>query len=297
VTPVFFEPSAAPDAAEGSKNGAAKAGLDLERVEIELLLEGIYRQYGYDFRQYAYGSIRRRLWRRVYGEKVRTLSGLQERVLHDPAAMERLLLDLSVNVTAMFRDPDFYLAFRQKVVPMLRTYPFIRIWNAGCSTGEETYSVAIVLEEEGLLERSRIYATDINDAVLERAREGRFPIERMRDFTENYLASGGQRAFSEYYLTSGDTARFSPSLVEHVVYAQHNLVSDRSFNEFNVILCRNVMIYFSKALQDHVHGLLYDSLANLGVLALGQKESIKFTCHEADYEELDRHEKVYRKIR
>jgi chemotaxis protein methyltransferase CheR len=297
VSRAFFEPSAVPERAVGSKNGATGAGLDLERVEIELLLEGIYRQYGYDFRQYAYGSIRRRLWRRVYGEKVQTLSGLQERVLHDPAAMDRLLLDLSVNVTSMFRDPSFYLAFRRIVVPALRTYPFIRIWNAGCSTGEETYSVAILLEEEGLLERSRIYATDINQAVLDRAREGRFPIERMRDFTENYIASGGRRAFSEYYLTSGEAARFSPGLVEQVVYAQHNLVSDRSFNEFNVILCRNVMIYFSKALQDHVHGLLYDSLVNFGILALGQKEAIKFTCHEDDYEELDRHAKVYRKIR
>ena len=268
---------------------------DLENLEIDLLLEGINRHYGYDFREYARSSIRRRLWRRVYAEKVDSISGLQERVLHDPAAMDRLLLDLSVNVTAMFRDPSFFTAFRTQVVPLLRTYPFIRIWNAGCSTGEETYSLAILLEEEGLYERTRIYATDINEAVLDLARTGAFPLAKMREYTENYIAAGGSREFSEYYVSVADNARFRRNLAENVVFAVHNLVSDRSFNEFHVIVCRNVMIYFDKPLQDHVHELFYDSLVRFGILALGHKESIRFTPHVDDYDELNVREKLYRK--
>jgi chemotaxis protein methyltransferase CheR len=210
--------------------------------------------------------------------------------------MERLLLDLSINVTAMFRDPTFYRAFREKVVPLLRTYPFIRIWNAGCSTGEEAYSMAILLAEEGLYDRTRIYATDINQAVVDRARAGVFPLDKMREYTENYIAAGGTRSFSEYYATAHDSASFSRSLVDNVVFAQHNLVQDRSFNEFNVITCRNVMIYFAKPLQERVHGLFYDSLATFGVLALGRKESIQFTELDACYEALDPAEKLYRKV-
>jgi chemotaxis protein methyltransferase CheR len=211
--------------------------------------------------------------------------------------MERLLLDLSITVTAMFRDPSFYLAFRDRVVPVLRTYPFTRIWVAGCSTGEEVHSLAILLQEEELYERTRIYATDINETVLERARAGVFPLEKMKEYTQNYLNAGGKRAFSEYYLAAYDGAQFQRSLLENVVFAQHNLVSDRSFNEFNVILCRNVMIYFDKQLQNRVHELFYESLANFGILALGHKESIHFSPHADDYEELDPREKLYRKVR
>jgi chemotaxis protein methyltransferase CheR len=274
----------------------ARASDDLERIEVQLLLEAIYQHYGFDFRGYALGSLKRRLWRRAYGEKVETLSALQDRVLHDPAVMERLLLDLSINVTAMFRDPTFYRSFREKVVPLLRTYPFLRIWAAGCSTGEETYSLAILLKEEGLYERTRIYATDINDRVLEQARAGRFPLEKMREYTENYLRAGGTEEFSQYYTVQGDMASFSDELCEQVVFAQHNLVSDAPFNEFNVIVCRNVMIYFGKTLQDRVHELFYDSLETLGILALGHKESIRFTRHEERYEALDQQEKLYRKM-
>jgi chemotaxis protein methyltransferase CheR len=274
----------------------ARASDDLERIEVQLLLEAIYQHYGFDFRGYALGSLKRRLWRRAIGEKVETLSALQDRVLHDPAVMERLLLDLSINVTAMFRDPAFFKSFREKVVPLLRTYPFVRIWNAGCSTGEETYSLAIVLKEEGLYDRTRIYATDINDRVLERAREGRFPLEKMRDFTENYIRAGGHEEFSSYYTVEGDEARFTNELCQQVVFAQHNLVSDAPFNEFNVIVCRNVMIYFGKTLQDRVHELFYDSLEPLGVLAMGHKESIRFTRYEERYEALDAQQKLYRKM-
>jgi chemotaxis protein methyltransferase CheR len=278
-------------AAEG--NGSAE---DLERLEIELLLEAIHRRYGFDFREYAQASLKRRLRRRMGAEHLSTVSALQDKVLHDPACMERLLLDLSINVTAMFRDPTFYTAFREKAVPLLRTYPFTRIWVAGCSTGEEVYSLAILLDEEGVYERARIYATDINEAVLERARMGVFPLDKMQEYTQNYIRAGGKRAFSEYYSAAYDGAQFDRSLTRNVVFAQHNLVSDHSFNEFNTIVCRNVMIYFDRSLQEKVHGLFYDSLATFGVLALGHKESIKFTRFVECYEELDGSERLYRKV-
>jgi chemotaxis protein methyltransferase CheR len=270
---------------------------DLEEIELSLLLEGIFRKYGFDFREYAPASLRRRVWRRTYAEGLSTISALQDKLLHDPACMERLLLDLSINFTSMVRDPTFYAAFRAKVAPTLRTYPFARIWVAGCSTGEEVYSLAILLEEEGLLGRSRIYATDINEVVLERARAGVFPLDRMQEYTRNYIEAGGKRAFSEYYVAAYDGAQFQRSLVENVVWAQHNLVSDRSFNEFHVIVCRNVMIYFGRPLQHRVHALFYDSLAPFGVLALGHKETIRFSPYEECFEQLDSLEKVYRKIR
>jgi chemotaxis protein methyltransferase CheR len=269
---------------------------ELERLEVELLLEAIHRRYGFDFREYAKASLKRRLWRRIAAERLTSVSGLQDKVLHDPACMERLLLDLSINVTAMFRDPSFYAAFRLKAVPILRTFPFSRIWVAGCSSGEEVYSLAIVLDEEGIYERSRIYATDINETVLEQARMGVFPLEKMQEYTQNYIRSGGKRAFSEYYSAAYDGAQFDRSLVRNVVFAQHNLVSDRSFNEFNAIVCRNVMIYFDRSLQEKVHELFHESLATFGLLGLGHKETIKFTRHADSYEELDASERLYRKV-
>jgi chemotaxis protein methyltransferase CheR len=271
--------------------------LEIESLELQLLLEGVYRQYGFDFREYAPASLKRRVWRRVQAEKAGSITGLLERVLHDPDVMERLLLDLSINVTSMFRDPTFYAAFREQVVPVLRTYPFTRIWVAGCSTGEEVYSLAILLHEEELYDRTRIYATDINEMVLERAREGVFPLDKMQEYTENYIRAGGKRSFSEYYLAKYEGALFDRTLTENVVWAPHNLVQDRSFNTFNAILCRNVMIYFDRALQTRVHQLFYDSLERFGILALGHKESIRFTGIEGSYEELDAQEKLYRKVR
>jgi chemotaxis protein methyltransferase CheR len=269
----------------------------LERIEIELLLEGVFRHYGFDFRAYAYASLRRRLWKRIEAEGLPTVTALQERVLHDPEMMNKLLLDLSINVTAMFRDPQFYVTFREKVVPMLRTYPFFRIWHAGCSTGEEVYSMAILLEEEGLYERARVYATDINEVVVHKAKSGIFPIERMQEYTENYIKAGGKRSFSEYYTAKYDGALFNPALLKNVVFSQHNLVTDRSFSEFNVILCRNVLIYFDKSLQERVHGLFYESLAMFGVLALGSKESLRFSTYEGCYEPLSGPDKIYRKVK
>jgi chemotaxis protein methyltransferase CheR len=285
---------ALPVADDGSERPAAA---ELEALETELLLEAVYRRYGFDFREYAPASLRRRLWRRIRFEGLDSVSGLQERILHDPATMERLLLDLSVNVTAMFRDPTFHLAFRTKVVPLLHTYPFTRIWVAGCSTGEEVVSLAILLVEEGLYDRTRIYATDINEVVLEQARAGVFPLDKMQEYTQNYIRAGGDRSFSEYYVAGYEGALFSRSLLDNVVFAQHNLVSDRVFNEFNAILCRNVMIYFDRSLQNRVHELFYDSLETFGVLALGHKESIRFTPREDCFEELDGQERLYRKAR
>ncbi|WP_270172651.1 CheR family methyltransferase [Paenibacillus sp. SYP-B4298] len=253
--------------------------------------------YGYDFRNYAFSSIRRRIWHRVNAEQLPTITSLLERVLHDRAFMDRLLADLTIHVTEMFRDPEMFLAFRRKVVPLLRTYPFIRIWHAGCSSGEEVYSMAILLQEEGLYDKTRIYATDANGDILERAKTGVFPLERMRLYTRNYMEAGGRADFSQYYTARYDSVIFNADLKKNIVFAQHNLVTDSSFNEFHVILCRNVMIYFNQQLQDHVHHLLYDSLSTFGVLVLGTKETINFTQHAADYDELDMHNRLYRKFR
>jgi chemotaxis protein methyltransferase CheR len=270
---------------------------DLETLETDLLLEAIYKHYGFDFRDYAHASLKRRIWKRVHGEGLHTISALLDKVLHDPAAMERFLLDLSINVTAMFRDPRFFLAFRKKVVPMLRTYPFVRIWDAGCSSGEEVYSLAILLQEEGIYEKCRIYATDMNEHVLARAREGIFPLSTMQENTANYLEAGGSGSFSQYYTARYDSAIFRPSLRDHIVFAQHNLASDASFNEFNVILCRNVLIYFNNQLQERVQKLFHESLEMFGVLGLGKKESLKFATIADSFDEVDGEEKIYRRVR
>lgn len=268
---------------------------ELEQLELELLLEAIHRRYGYDFRGYAMASLRRRLWRRADLEGLRSLSALQERVLHDPPCMQRLLGDLSINVTAMFRDPEFHAALRTHVFSELRTHPFVRAWVAGCSTGEEVLSLAIGLHEAGLLERTRIYATDMDADALARARTGAFPIDRLQDYTRNYLAAGGGEAFSRYYEVSGDTVVFDPALLQEAVFAQHNLATDGSFNEFDLILCRNVLIYFGRELQDRVLRLFDASVARRGVLALGRKETLRGTAVEDRYEPLVEAEKIYRR--
>lgn len=271
--------------------------LDLETLEVQLLLEGVFRYYGFDFRNYALASLKRRIWNTIRSEKLTSISGLQEKVLHDPACLERFLNGISVNVTDMFRDPNFFLSFRNTVVPLLRTYPFIRIWHAGCSTGEEVYSMAILLEEEGLYHRCRIYATDINETVLRKAKAGIFSLRFMQEYTQNYLQAGGKQSFSEYYTAAYDNAIFRSSLKENVIFSQHNLATDSSFNEFNVILCRNVLIYFNQSLQARVHKLLYESLGMFGILGIGYQESLNFTPHEKQYQELKGAYKLYRRIR
>ena len=269
----------------------------LEDIEIDLLLEGVFRHYGYDFRDYSPSSIRRRVAQTIRDEGARTISGLQEKVLHDPGCLDRLIHALSINVTSMFRDPEFYLAFRKRVVPLLRTYPFIRIWNAGCATGEEAYSIAILLKEEGLYDRCQIYATDFNKAALQKAQAGIFPLSTMKAYAVNYSQAGGAASFFSLYEVSNGSAILDPSLKQNIVFTQHNLVTDGAFNEFNVVLCRNVIIYFNKTLQDRVHKLLYDSLAMFGILGLGSKETIRFTSHQGCYEELEGNTRLYRKVK
>ncbi|WP_042458866.1 CheR family methyltransferase [Neobacillus dielmonensis] len=269
----------------------------LERLEISLLLQALYEWYGYDFRDYAYHSIKRRIWYRVSAEGLSTISGLQERLLHDAACLKRLLADFSINVTEMFRDPTFFREFRENIVPMLRTYPTIRIWHAGCATGEEVYSMAILLLEEGLYEKATIYATDINADVLTKAKTGLFPLNQMKKYTNNYLQSGGKKSFSDYYSVTSHGVQFHPFLTKNMVFAQHNLVTDGSFNEFNVILCRNVLIYFNHTLQDHVLKLFYDSLGMFGILGLGDKETIAFKNVANHFEQVVPNQKLYKKVR
>jgi len=268
---------------------------ELEEIEIKLLLEGLYQMYGYDFRSYVRGSIGRRILYRMKAERLPTITALLEKVLHEPGVLERLLNDFSIRMTEMYRDPSFFAAFRNEVVPLLRDLPEIRIWHAGCATGEEVYSMAILLKEEGLLEKARIYATDMNEKALQAAQKGAFPLKKMQQYTKNYLKAGGKMAFSEYYTADHQFAYFSSSLNEKLTFAQHNLVSDSSFNEFHVILCRNVMIYFDNALQQQVHGLFYESLADGGFIGLGSKESILSMPKGMKYAEFNSTEKIYRK--
>lgn len=266
----------------------------LEKVEIELLLQGLYEWCGYDFRNYAHGSIQRRIWHTVRAEGLTTITALLDKLLHDPACLQRVIASFSIHVTEMFRDPLFFKEFKETVIPILRTYPSIRIWHAGCATGEEVYSVAIMLHEAGLYERSKIYATDMNANVLQTAKNGVFPLDRMKKYTNNYLLFGGERAFSDYYTVTPAGVKFHPFLTKNVVFAQHNLVTDRSFNEFHVILCRNVLIYFNRTLQQKVHDLFYDSLCMFGILGLGDKELI-YTEKAACYEVLSSKNKLYKK--
>lgn len=268
----------------------------LEELEVKLLLQGLFEWCGYDFRNYAYNSIKRRIWHRVHSENLNTITELLNKVLHDPQVLQRLVGDFSINVTEMFRDPLFFLNFRKKVVPLLRTYPSIRIWHAGCSTGEEVYSMAIMLNEEGLLEKTKIYATDINANVLCTAKKGLFSLDHMKKHTNNYLQAGGERAFSDYYNVTNYGVKFHSFLSNNVVFTQHNLVTDRSFNEFHVILCRNVLIYFNKTLQKKVHELFHESLCMFGVLGLGDKETISYMEVTDFYKEISSKHKLYQKI-
>jgi chemotaxis protein methyltransferase CheR len=238
----------------------------------------------------------RRLRRRLELEGLPSISALQDKVLHDAQCFGRLVDELTVNATSMFRDPSFFLAFREQVVPVLRTYPFLRVWHAGCSTGEEVYSLAILLLEEGLYERTRLYATDVNETVLRRAREGIYPLNKMREYTVNYQQAGGKRAFSDYYTARYDAALFDPALSKHVVFARHNLVTDGGFSEFHVIFCRNVMIYFGRPLKERVVGLFDESLTRGGLLALGRRETLRFTGHEGRFEPFLERSSIYRKV-
>lgn len=269
----------------------------IEAIELPLLLEAIRRRYGYDFRDYAPASLKRRIRRAQQQEGLVTISALQDRLIHEPDCMTRFLDAVSVSVTSMFRDPSFYRAFRERVIPALRELPIVRLWHAGCCSGQEVYSMAILLHEEGLLGRARVYATDINERLLAQGKDAIYPIRHMRDYTANYQKAGGRGAFSDYYTAKHEHVIVRDFLRPNVVWAAHNLVTDASFNEFHVILCRNIMIYFNRGLQGRVHSLLYDSLAVPGVLALGRGESLQFTPHADCYEIIDGGEKLYRKLK
>jgi chemotaxis protein methyltransferase CheR len=275
---------------------AATEGRDLENLEIELLLTAIARHYGFDFRGYAPASLKRRIHHAMEALAMPTVSALQALVLHDDHALERLMRAMTIHVTAMFRDPEFYRHVRSQVIPQLRTYPFVRIWHAGCATGEEVYSMAILLEEEGLYDRARLYATDISEAVLEHARKGIYSADLMRKYTEGYHRAGGNRDFSRYYTADGEHAIMSSSLRRNIVFSPHNLASDGSFNEFNVIFCRNVMIYFGGELRDRVAQLLHDSLVRFGFLALGRRETLDLTPLGPRFEQLAGDQRIYKRL-
>jgi chemotaxis protein methyltransferase CheR len=268
-----------------------------EAIEIELLIEAMYRKYGYDFRNYSRASLKRRIMNKLHLSGVENLSEMQHKILYDKKYFESVLLDLTVNVTEMFRDPSFYCALREKVFPILRTYPFVKIWHAGCSTGEEVYSMAIMLHEENLLANAMLYATDIDDKVLKKAREGIYPLDKIKEYTQNYQKACGKQSFSDYYVAKYEAAIMNSTLKKNIVFSQHNLVTDGIFGEMNLIICRNVLIYFDKELQNRVLNLFHDSLVRKGILCLGSKETIKFSQLKDAFIDYDEREKIYKKIK
>lgn len=270
--------------------------LSIEALEVELLLEAVYQLTSYDFRDYNRSSITRRVHNRLTLEHLPTISRLTEKIIYNEETRNHLLNDFSINVTEMFRDPSFFKALREEILPKFEQYDEIRIWHAGCASGEEVFSMAIILTELGLIDKTTLYATDMNEEVLKRAQAARFPIQKMQTYTKNYMLAGGDHAFSEYYYTDQDFAYIQPKLLEHISFAQHNLVTDQSFNAFHLIICRNVLIYFSPKLQNKVYHLFHESLVRGGFLGLGDKESMRFAEVMPKFEETIAAEKIYQKI-
>jgi chemotaxis protein methyltransferase CheR len=264
-------------------------------IELRLLLEALYAKYSHDFRDYSGASIKRRVQHALLQFGCATISELQSRVLHDAQAFQQLLEILTIPFTEMFRDPAYWLALREHVVPVLHTYPSLKVWVAGCSTGEEVLSLAIVLHEEGLLERAIVYATDINTVALDKARQGIYPLSTLRQHTANYQRSGGRAAFSDYYSAAYGAARFDPALVRNVTFADHSLATDNVFSETHLVSCRNVLIYFNRALQNRALGLFHESLCRRGFLGLGSKESLDFSHYAERFEVVARKERLFRK--
>ena len=266
-----------------------------DEIDLRLLMEAIYLKYSYDFRDYTGASQKRRVTYALTQLGLPSVAALQEQVLREPATFTRLLQYLTIPVSEMFRDPSYFLALRRQVVPVLHTYPSIKVWVAGCSTGEEVYSLAILLREEGLLERSQIYATDINPASLDKARQGIFALDTLQKYTVNYQRAGGTRAFSDYYTAAYDAVKFDPSLCVNVIFADHSLATDSVFAETQLVSCRNVLIYFNRQLQDRALGLFYESLCHRGFLGLGSKESVDFSAYANRFDPLVRAERLFRK--
>lgn len=273
---------------------AAWPGREFE-IEIRLLVEAIHLKYHYDFREYATASLKRRLTAAMPRMGCASLSQVQDRVLRDPTAFATLLDYLTVQVSDMFRDPSYFLALREHVVPLLRTYPSLKIWVAGCSTGEEVYSLAILLREERLLARTLIYATDINAAALEKAKSGIYEIERFATFTQNHRRAGGKSSLSDYYSAGYGSGVLDKSLRDHIVFSDHSLATDSVFAEVELVSCRNVLIYFNRCLQDRAIGLFRGSLCRKGFLGLGAKESLRFSAHQAAFGEFVRDDRIYQK--
>lgn len=272
-------------------------GTEIEEIEISLLLEGIRLSYGYDFREYALSPLRRGLMTAMSREGVRTVSAYQDRVLHDAACMQRFLGAVGVSLTTMFRDPELMHSLREEVVPLLRTYPSSRIWIAGCATGEEVYSLAILLDEAGMLKRTSIYATDINEDMLAVARLGSYPLEKMQRCEESYRLAGGAASLVDHYTVTGRSAHLNQRLQDSVTWARHNLATDGSFNDFHLIVCANVLIYFRPSLQERAHRLFYDSLIRGGFLALGKRESLLHCPDREHYEQVRDGVNLFRKMR
>lgn len=267
----------------------------VEDIEIRLLLEALYFRYHYDFRNYAMASVKRRLRQAREQMGLATISALQERVLHDPDILPRMLGYLTVQVSEMFRDPSYFRAIRDHVIPHLRTYPSLKIWIAGCSGGEELYSLVILFREEGLEDRTIFYATDISQDALRTAEAGIYGIDRLQLFTENHRRSGGKSSLSDYYTTGYGRATFDKTLRRNVVFSDHSLVTDAVFGEMHLISCRNVMIYFDRALQDRAVGLFKESLSRKGFLGIGAKESLRFSSHAPGFTDFVREEKIYQR--
>lgn len=267
----------------------------LKNFEIDIFLEAILQRYGYDFSEYARASLLRRIENRLTKSGFTHISEMVPKILYDDAFFEQFLNDMSITVTGMFRNPLVFKSIREQVIPKLRTYSRINIWHAGCATGEEVYSMAIILEEEGLLDRSRIYATDYNKKSLELAKKGIYPTDMMKQYTKNYLQAGGKHSFSDYYQANYDSVKIKESLKEKITFAHHNLMQDRAFAEMHLVLCRNVLIYFGKPLQNRVLNILRDSLVQKGFLVLGDKETIAYTEIEDDFSEFDARLRLFRK--
>ena len=268
---------------------------EIEQVEIDLLLEAIYRRWGYDFRSYARASIERRVRQFLSGAECSSVAEMIPKALHDEEFFSKLARYFSISVTEIFRDPFVYRAVREEVVPVLRTWPHFKVWHAGCSTGEEVYSLAILLKEEGVYDRATIYATDFNEEALDRAREGVYEIDKLQDATRNYQQAGGKASFSEYYHARYDAAVMHASLKKNVVFSSHNLASDSAFGEMHLVFCRNVLIYFNRELQNRALGLFTDSLVHGGFLCLGTKEDLRFTEAGGRYGVVDDKARVYKK--
>jgi chemotaxis protein methyltransferase CheR len=267
----------------------------LEELETDLLLEAVFRYYGYDFRDYEPSAVRRRIREAMLAARVSTISRFQERLLREPAFLERFLRSFSSTGLSMFSDPGFYQAFRTKVVPLLRTYPYFRIWHAGCSTGEDVYSMAILLQEEGIYQRSRLYATDMSQEVVKQARTGSFRVSAIDEFTANYQKAGGKHSLSQHFKKKGRRIFADASLRKNIVFSEHNLAIDGSFNEFQVIVCRNILASFNHRLRERVDRLIFESLSRFGILAIGQNESLTTMPYQEAFAVLDEGSRLYQK--